>query len=72
MRPGVFEEVRLVQDREARLAALDASIARPLANVDAGRMKPAEDVFERLATRAGLDVSKRLPGEGTNPLLWPV
>jgi antitoxin ParD1/3/4 len=42
------EGVRLVQDREARLAALDAAIARGLADVDAGRTKPAEEVFDRL------------------------
>ena len=42
------EGIRLVQDRETRLAALDASIARGLANVDAGRTAPADDVFKRL------------------------
>lgn len=42
------EGVRLVQDREARLAALDASIARGIADVDAGRTASAVDVFDRL------------------------
>jgi antitoxin ParD1/3/4 len=42
------EGVRLVQDREARLAALDASIARGIADADAGRTRPAADVFDRL------------------------
>lgn len=42
------EGVRLIHDRETRLAALDASIARGLADADAGRTKPAEDVFDRL------------------------
>ena len=42
------EGVRLIQDREARLAAFDAAIARGLADVDAGRTKPAEEVFDRL------------------------
>lgn len=42
------EGVRLIQDRETRLAALDASIARGLADADAGRTKPAEEVFDRL------------------------
>jgi antitoxin ParD1/3/4 len=42
------EGVRLVQDRETRLAALDASILRGIADVDAGRTKPASDVFDRL------------------------
>lgn len=42
------EGVRLIQDREARLAALDASIARGIADADAGRTKPADEVFARL------------------------
>jgi antitoxin ParD1/3/4 len=42
------EGVRLIQDREARLTALDTSIARGLAGADAGRTKPAEAVFDRL------------------------
>ena len=40
--------IRLVQDRETRLAALDASIAQGLADVDAGRTAPADEVFKRL------------------------
>lgn len=47
------EGVRLVQDREARLAALDASITRGLADADEGRTKPAEEVFRRLAKKYG-------------------
>ncbi|HWT11523.1 MAG TPA: type II toxin-antitoxin system ParD family antitoxin [Allosphingosinicella sp.] len=42
------EGVRLVEEREARLAALDASIARGLSDVEAGRMTAAAEVFERL------------------------
>lgn len=42
------EGVRLVQEREARLAALDASIARGIADTGAGRTKPAAAVFDRL------------------------
>lgn len=42
------EGVRLVEEREARLAALDAAIARGLADAEAGRTKPAEEVFARL------------------------
>lgn len=45
------EGVRLVQEREARLAALDASIGRGLADADAGRLKPASDVFDRLEAK---------------------
>ena len=33
---------------EERLAALDAAIARGLADVAAGRTKPAEEVFDRI------------------------
>ncbi|MGU3492874.1 type II toxin-antitoxin system ParD family antitoxin [Xanthobacteraceae bacterium A53D] len=42
------EGVRLVQERESRLAALDASIARALEDVEAGRMSPADEVLSRL------------------------
>lgn len=42
------EGVRLIQEREARLSALDASIARGLGDAEAGRVKPAEEVFDRL------------------------
>ena len=42
------EGVRLIQEREARLAALDASIARGLADADAGRVKSSSEVFDRL------------------------
>ena len=45
------EGVRLIEEREARLAALDASIARGLADADAGRMVPAEEVFDRLEAK---------------------
>ncbi|MCK9511257.1 MAG: type II toxin-antitoxin system ParD family antitoxin [Pigmentiphaga sp.] len=45
------EGVRLIQDREARLTALDASVARGLADADAQRTKPADAVFERLQAK---------------------
>jgi antitoxin ParD1/3/4 len=45
------EGVRLVQDRESRLAALDASIKRGIADADTGRTKPASDVFDRLEAK---------------------
>jgi antitoxin ParD1/3/4 len=45
------EGVRLVQERETRLAALDASIARGLADADAGRTKSAEQAFDRLEAK---------------------
>jgi antitoxin ParD1/3/4 len=45
------EGVRLVQERESRLAALDAAIARGIADAEAGRSKPLSRVFDRLETR---------------------
>jgi antitoxin ParD1/3/4 len=45
------EGVRLIHERETRLAALDASIGRGLADAEAGRTKPAEDVFDRLESK---------------------
>lgn len=42
------EGVRLVEEREKRLAALDAALARGLADVEAGRVRPAADVFSEL------------------------
>lgn len=45
------EGVRLVQEREARLAALDAALARGIADAEAGRVKPAEEVFDRLEAK---------------------
>lgn len=45
------EGVRLVQDRETKLAALDASIMRGLADADAGRTTPASEVFDELDTK---------------------
>ena len=45
------EGVRLVQEREARLAALDAAVARGLADAEAGRTRPAADVFDRLEAK---------------------
>ena len=45
------EGVRLVQEREARLAVLDEMIAKGMADIDAGRTKPAEEVFDRLEAK---------------------
>ena len=42
------EGVRLVQEREKRLAALDAAIRKGVAESDAGLAKPAKEVFDRL------------------------
>lgn len=45
------EGVRLLEEREKRLAALDAAIARGRADVAAGRVKLADDVLERLSAK---------------------
>ena len=45
------EGIRLVQERESRLAALDAAIARGIADIEAGRVKPAEEVLLRLKNK---------------------
>lgn len=45
------EGVRLLQDREAQLAALDAVIERRIADSDAGKGRPADEVFDRLVAR---------------------
>ena len=45
------EGVRLVEEREKRLATLDAAIARGLADVSAGRTRPVEDVAAELSSK---------------------
>jgi len=45
------EGVRMIEEREKRLAALDAAIARGIADADAGRMTPAQEVGERLVAK---------------------
>lgn len=50
------EGVRLAQEREARLAALDASIARGLADADAGRVHDLGDVAQLVEKYAAMKV----------------
>lgn len=45
------EGVRLIQEREAKLAALDVSIARGLADAEEGRTESINDVFDRLEAK---------------------
>jgi antitoxin ParD1/3/4 len=40
-----------VSERESRLRELDESLARSLADVRAGRVTPAEEVFDTLPAR---------------------
>jgi antitoxin ParD1/3/4 len=42
------EGLRLLQEREKRLVALDLALDRGLADAKAGRVKPADEVFARL------------------------
>ena len=53
------EGVRLIQERETRLAALDASIARGAADADKGRVKPASEVFDRLQAKLKAKTDQR-------------
>jgi antitoxin ParD1/3/4 len=45
------EGVRIIHERETRLAALDASIKRGLADLDEGRVHDAEEVRARLTAK---------------------
>jgi len=45
--------IRMLQGYEARLAALDTAIERGLADADAGRSTPLEEVRERLSVQFG-------------------
>jgi len=47
----VREGLRMVEERERRLASLDAAIERSHADIEAGRTKPAEEVFGRLRAK---------------------
>ena len=41
----IREGVRLVEEREKRLATLDKALAEGIADIKAGRVYPAEEVF---------------------------
>ena len=45
------EGIRLIQERETRLALLDQAIARGQADAEAGRTSAAADVLSRLEAR---------------------
>jgi antitoxin ParD1/3/4 len=47
------EGVRLIQERELKLAALDAAVMRGLEDADQGHVYAAEDVFAELERRYG-------------------
>lgn len=45
------EGLRLLEEREKRLVALDEAIARGRADAKADRTKPAQEVFDRLEAK---------------------
>jgi antitoxin ParD1/3/4 len=59
IRAGLLALDRHEEDVKRRLAALDASIARGLADAEAGRVRPAEEVFDELHERIRRKVEMR-------------
>lgn len=57
------EGVRLVQEREVALAELNASLDRGIADIEAGRTRPAEEVFAELRAKyeAMVDADDKAP-----------
>lgn len=53
------EGVRLIQERESQLAALDTVIERALRESEAGSGKPADEVFDRLEAKYRAMAGKR-------------
>jgi antitoxin ParD1/3/4 len=45
------DALRLMEERERRLAAVDAALERGLADIEAGRVHDADDVFDELEER---------------------
>ena len=53
------EGVRLIWEREARLAALEASVARGVADADAGRVKPGSEAFDGLEAKLAAKTDRK-------------
>jgi antitoxin ParD1/3/4 len=53
------DALRLMEDRERRLAALDDAVARGVADIDAGQVSSAEDVFDALDAKYARMVEER-------------
>ncbi len=47
------DALRLMEERERRLNALDSAIARGMADIGAGRSTEADSVFDRLEAKYG-------------------
>jgi antitoxin ParD1/3/4 len=56
------EDVRLIEEREKRLALLDPALERGLADIDADRTHALDDVADELARRFG--VAENKPARG--------
>lgn len=54
IRELVRERYRKKVDREAKLKALDAALARGLADAEAGRTKPLDEAFRQVRKALGL------------------
>lgn len=52
------ERYRREQDRAAKLEALDAALARGIADVEAGRILPLDEAFRKLRAELGLPESR--------------
>jgi antitoxin ParD1/3/4 len=55
------DALRLMEERDRRLAALDAVVAQGLADIEAGRVSPAEDVLDALDAKYAAMVDERGP-----------
>lgn len=53
------EGIRLVEEREKRLAKLDQALEEGLADVKAGRTYPAKDVFAQVRRQIRASAKKR-------------
>jgi antitoxin ParD1/3/4 len=53
------EGVRLVQEREAKWARFDAEIQKGIDDVEAGRMVPLDEAFDRVLDRIRKKSAKR-------------
>jgi antitoxin ParD1/3/4 len=53
------EGVRLIQERETRLAALDAALAQGIAAAEAGQVKPLDEVFDALEAKYSALMKKK-------------
>ncbi len=54
------EGVRIIHERETRLAALDASITRGVADANAGRVRDIDTVAKQLDTKYAAIAKKRV------------